>query len=211
MAVKLRLKTDLRAKIDCSTRWLSTTEMLRRYAQLRDYISDIEYEQINSSIPNPRENRKIDTLCSTFDELDSVCKALQQDEMTCSDARALFDEAIEYHLETGSRLGSASSIVHQPVFKTAIVKLQEGRINQLTQDKSKSVETLRVQQTSTWTESDLINFSLAERALKRRRKNTESTNNYMDVRFVLPTSNVCERLFSTAGFSLSYRRGRILP
>ena len=84
-------------------------------------------------------------------------------------------------------------------------------MNQLTQNERKSVETLRVHHTSTCTESDLINLSLAERTLKRRRKNTESINNYMYVRFVLPTSNVCERLFSTAGFSQSDRRGRVPP
>ncbi len=81
--------------------------MLRRYVQLHYYILNIEDEQIESSIANPRENRKIDTLCSTYDELDSVCKALLQDDVTCSGARALFDEVIKVHLKTASRLVSA--------------------------------------------------------------------------------------------------------
>ncbi len=33
---------------------------------------------------------------------------------------------------------------------------------------------------------------------------------YMDTRFILPTSNVFERLFSVAGYALGDRRGRML-
>ncbi len=51
---------------------------------------------------------------------------------------------------------------------------------------------------------------LAERLLKRRRvENAEVT--FIDSRFLFPTSNVCERLFSKAGYALSDRRRRIAP
>ena len=38
-----------------------------------------------------------------------------------------------------------------------------------------------------------------------------SGNNFLDTRFILPTSNICERLFSKAGFALSDRRKSIHP
>jgi hypothetical protein len=34
---------------------------------------------------------------------------------------------------------------------------------------------------------------------------------YMDLRFIVPTSNMCERLFSEAGYGHNYRRMRSLP
>ncbi len=33
----------------------------------------------------------------------------------------------------------------------------------------------------------------------------------MDVKFLVPTSNMCERIFSIAGHAISDRRERILP
>ncbi len=34
---------------------------------------------------------------------------------------------------------------------------------------------------------------------------------YMDLRFVTPTSNMCERLFSISGYALDNRRRGIIP
>ena len=53
-------------------------------------------------------------------------------------------------------------------------------------------------------------MSLAERALKKRRIANATQSRYMDTRYIFPTSNICERLFSTAGFTLSDRRRRLL-
>ena len=39
----------------------------------------------------------------------------------------------------------------------------------------------------------------------------EENSQYLDLRFMVPTSNLCERLFSKAGYSLGNRRGNILP
>ncbi len=53
--------------------------------------------------------------------------------------------------------------------------------------------------------------SLAERAIKKRRMVKNASNGYMDTRFILPTSNICTRLFSKAGYALHDRRKGILP
>ncbi len=53
-------------------------------------------------------------------------------------------------------------------------------------------------------------LSFAERLLKRSCvENAEVT--FIDSRFLFPTSNICERLFSKAGYALSDRRRRIAP
>ncbi len=48
------------------------------------------------------------------------------------------------------------------------------------------------------------NLSFGERALKKR-KISKTSSAYMDLRFIRPTSNMCERLFSVAGFTLNDR------
>jgi len=55
-------------------------------------------------------------------------------------------------------------------------------------------------------------MSLTERALKRRKvRSDQSPENYMDLRFIIPTSNICERFLSVAGNALTDRRQSMLP
>ena len=54
--------------------------------------------------------------------------------------------------------------------------------------------------------------SFAARALKKQRMSLSHTAQlYGDIRFILSTSNICERLFSTAGYVLNDRRKSIAP
>lgn len=54
-------------------------------------------------------------------------------------------------------------------------------------------------------------LSFSERAMKRRKKHESQCGMYVDVRFSLPTSNLRERFFSTAGHALGDTRKNILP
>lgn len=55
-------------------------------------------------------------------------------------------------------------------------------------------------------------FSLAERAIKKQKLDCGVIGaHYMDVRFLIPTSNFSERIFSTAGHVLNDRRKPISP
>ncbi len=54
------------------------------------------------------------------------------------------------------------------------------------------------------------NMSFTEKAL-RKREICKKTSEYMDTRFVFPTANIVERLFSKADYSLELRRGQISP
>ena len=40
---------------------------------------------------------------------------------------------------------------------------------------------------------------------------SSSTSSYIDVRFIRPTGNKCERQFSVAGFAFTKNRQRLLP
>lgn len=54
------------------------------------------------------------------------------------------------------------------------------------------------------------NFALRFLATKRHLVQNNSESAYFDFEFILPTSNVCERLFSVACYALGDRRGSIL-
>lgn len=65
-------------------------------------------------------------------------------------------------------------------------------------------------ETQVQNESDMdleVNLSFAERTLKQMRCNSvEDVHEYCDLRFLLSTSNICERLFSVASHALNCRR-----
>lgn len=54
-------------------------------------------------------------------------------------------------------------------------------------------------------EANDSDLSYVQRALKRR-KAMQGNPQYIDLRFLVPTSNKCERTFSKAGCALSDRR-----
>ena len=161
-------------------------------------------------IPTPREQRSIDTLTVQFRDFDSVTKALQRSNVSCSDVRALFDGVISEYLCTEARLSQTGNIVHSSYFESGVVKIQEGRVSELTTKENQAVRKLRQASSFVNVALDDGSCSFAERLLKRR-KSESSTDTFVDTRFLLPTSNLCERLFSKAGYALTCRRKKLSP
>lgn len=61
-------------------------------------------------------------------------------------------------------------------------------------------------------ESDSDNLNLAERTRKRRKlSQANKAADYMDVRFILAGSNICESFFSKAGFANDENRQAMIP
>lgn len=59
---------------------------------------------------------------------------------------------------------------------------------------------------------DEESLSFPQRALKRQRRiDVEDKDKYGDTRFLLASSNICERLFSVAGLAYSDRRKNSNP
>lgn len=140
-------------------------------------------------------------------DLNSVTCKLQDDCTTISDVRKLFDAVIDKFPETSSRLKPDAEIVRDDAFEAAVLKIQEETAT-LSEDEKESVTHLEILREETPEDSSL---SFAEAALKKRRLQDSSQASYLDLRFIVPTSNMCERLFSKAGHALSSRRMSILP
>ncbi len=122
----------------------------------------------------------------------------------------IFALVVEDYPDTDRRLSETAPIVANPSFESAIVKIQGNNCTSMTVEEIASVESLRVTITPAYVPAETEAPSLAERALKRR-KTTDLMFSYVDTRFLFPTSNVCERSFSSAKFALDDRRTRMTP
>ncbi len=98
--------------------------MLSRYQDIKEYIPDLQIDEMIDLIPTPREERTLERLLNQFQVFDSITKVLQRSSITCSEVRVLFDRMIEKFPETQSRLSSTANIVHDVAFESAIVKIE---------------------------------------------------------------------------------------
>ena len=69
-AAKLRKITHLRAKFDNVTRWSSAVQMLDRYLKLKDYIEQLEIDELDELALTTREVRQIEKVCTKLQQLD---------------------------------------------------------------------------------------------------------------------------------------------
>ena len=211
LGAKLKKLTNLTPKLRNVTRWSSSYQMVQRYVELREYLALLESDEVDALSLTPAENRRADALLLQLKPLESVNKVLQTNSTTVSDARALFDAVIQKYSDTTNRLSSSAGIVHSPDFENAVVKIQRNNSSALSREESVSVSSLLIEedQVQDFEEEGL---SFAMRALKRQRCMNERTKRrYCDTRFLLASSNLCERFFSRAGFALSDRRRGINP
>eukprot|EP00171_Calliarthron_tuberculosum_P009436 IDg9436t1 len=112
--------------------------------------------------------------------------------------------------ETTSKLTANTTIAHSPVFEAAIVKVQSDNQRALSRDERYVLSGLKIYESEEETPTEM-NLSFAQRVLKRQRVSSSVCNiSYIDLRFLLPTFNVCERLFSKAGYVINDRRKAIL-
>ena len=120
----------------------------------------------------------------------------------------MFDALIEKDPCTEGRLSPMAYIVHDAYFESAIVKLQRGNSTVLSLEEQRVVSALEINREENDADDlEILNF--AERALKRQRKNQVTmSRKFIDARFILATSNVCERLFSKVDHTLTDRRCR---
>lgn len=209
-AAKLRKYTPLVAKTKNSTRWSSTYEMIDRYRKIMPFLKKLDIENFDALLLLKKENEEVDELFIKLCDLQSVTKILQCDNTTLSEARVLFDAVIEDHPTISSRLGSDASIVHSPVFESAIRKLQHSVHGTLTEDEKESVDMLRISNENEIQVSVRTKMNYAERAIKKM-CTTTCNDKFMDTRFILATSNICERFFSKAGYAVNERRLSIKP
>ena len=209
---KLCKLAHLRRTSHVPTQWSSSAEMLHRHIKLKEPVTELDAVHFDVTLPANKENKATETLCKKYSELNSVTKLLQKSSTTCATVRAVFDEVIKDYSDRSGSLGASASIVHDTVFERVLVRLQNQRFESLSPEEKYTVTNLMSSQNDMMNRSS--NFSdlrIVERAIKRPWFAESSISCYVDTRFILPTSNACEQLFSKAGCTLPDRIISLIP
>lgn len=212
-AGKLRLKTKLEPVKRNATRWSSTYDMLKRFFQLLEFI-DIEDIQLASLIPSGRDMLALRNLMKDLQEFESTTKLLQNSDCNLSEVRGIFDAICLIYPDMEFYLDKNAQIVHTPDFENGIVKLIDGNDSGLEMEEEEILELfLNVDyMESQLKENEQMEQSIAQKALNLKRQRTVvSCSSYYDLRFIPPTSNVVERLFSNARLVLTDYRKSMTP
>ena len=211
---KLRRLTHLAPVVRNVTRWSSTYAMTRRYLKLEPFLSEIE--DLADHMLSRKEVKDVVELNQHLEDMDSVTKLLQSDDTDMAKVRALFDGVVGEYPIMAQYLAPSARIVQDPVFESAIVKLLQGQDSLLNVDEhavllSRGLESVDVAPVGGPVVA--VGTSFAQRLLQA--KSPDSTIGggrfYRDVRFVVPTSNMVERLFSKAKLVYTDRRQSLLP
>jgi hAT family C-terminal dimerisation region len=222
---RLRLMTALCPVKRNVTRWTGVPDMFERFERLLPNLNilvDGTNDELMDFVPSPAQKRNIRERKQALADFKSVTIALQRRDMTIKESDVLFQSIIDAYKDFNFEgyLGAHSDIIHDKPLESAVLKIQSGKENTLTELEKGAVEqlllpSLQVQDDAGGTGGNGAagadaQLSFAERALKRQRvQETAEGSKYVNTRFLLPTSCVVERLFSQAKRVFSPHRRRL--
>jgi hypothetical protein len=215
-AGRLRKHTLLTPIRRNATRWSSTYQMLKRWHQIRDHVLKIapDVEGLAELIPSAQDDIQLNTIMEQLQDFEDVTKLLQtRSGINLDDVRGLFDELMLKYPETSQYLSPDASIIHDPDFEEAIRKIIRGEVASLTDTEKEAVECFKLFPNANVPGAPSPEpQSFAERALKKRkRQQAEDGTAYQSLKWVPPTSNEVERLFSRAKLTIGRLRASLLP
>ncbi|KAE8969351.1 hypothetical protein PR003_g28662 [Phytophthora rubi] len=181
--------------------WEAVTFMVADNCNVNQYIGSRE----GAITMVGAESDKAHSLLKVLNDFEGVTKTLQRSTLTLSGTRRLFNLVIQRYPKLKPRLSATAAIVNYAALETGIVKLQ--RKEALTPaERAACVDFRRADETPSLQvpPSDL---SIVQQAFKKRK--TTKRSRYVDVAFIPPTSNECERFFSSAKLVYSDLRKRL--
>jgi hypothetical protein len=209
----LRKLTPLAPKPMNDTRWSSVYEMVRRFFEIIEELKSIA--DLRAIFPSPREIDAMDALRVELQTIQGFTVALQLGNLSMNEARALLDDLVERFSTMVSHLAPDAAIVLNPDFENGVVKVLDGELNQLTVDERRALapfERATVVATAAPRASvEPSGVALDVLRAKRARVADRVIMEYEDLRCILPTSNIVERVFSKAKLVYSPQRQRLSP
>ena len=126
-----------------------------------------------------------------------------------------FNSVISKYPQLEENIDDHAPIIHSKVFETALVKIQDGKVNKLEVDEVGSTKCLQVTAATQDIKAESDNtLDCAESILKKRKLEktaSEETKDFIHTRFFLATSNILERFFSSAGYAFIDYRQSLTP
>lgn len=194
------------------TRWSSTFEMISRYFELKEFLIRMDDPAISDLLPLPAEERDLKSVFSTLEKFESITVALQQPSLDLRDARVLMDDVIEHHQAMAHYLAPDALIVHSVSFESGIVKILSGQEVQLNQDELVICQQFEKVVPIVPVFENKKKLTYAETILQQNKiQRVDVVSRYEDLRYINPTTNLVERLFSVCKLTLTDYRQSLLP
>lgn len=219
-ASKLRKHKQLKPERRNMTRWSSTNKMLLKMKSLAPVIPLCGFpESVLQNVPSAFELLQIDEILQADEPFSSTSLALQREGSSAIDlstTRILFDKLIEIQPSCSRRLGSDAPIVHSPLFETAVCKVLSFNEESLSRQEKEAIKRFLIDEdTADENPEDADSDQdwaqrLIDGAVSVKRQRVEKSR-YRPMSHVSPTSNICERLFSTAKIIMRPHRKHMSP
>lgn len=144
--------------------------------------------------------------------MNTITKRLESDLVIMYDARVMFNSAIEQELMAIKRLGADAPIVKNVAFQKAIVKIQSEIEDSPTANERRAVVHLIRNRSTVSGAVCRREWGICDESPESKKRRAEKTFNsaYLNLEIIHPTYNICERVFSLAGYALEERREIIL-
>jgi hypothetical protein len=196
----------LMAKSINQTRWSSTFKMIERYLDLINYENGLIFALLGDNMSflplllSPFENKEIKEIFVKLQKMNSVCLYLQKTDTSLSDVRILFDKLVKEFPIMSSFLSADAEIIKYPQFESGIVKLQNQEEHLLNSEEKKCLDIFLNNDSNsldTMFVSDTNDSDFAYNILKQK-KIRKNDSLYRNVEYIVPSSNMVERLFSVS-------------
>jgi len=208
-AGKLRTKTPLEPVTRNDTRWSSTHNMLLRFFRIREFLDETDADLVYN-MPTPLEVNELSLAMADLLEFESTTKLLQDQQRTLSEVRVIFDAMLSKYPEMERHISQRGRILHSPDFENGLVKLQDELWGDLTTQEELLMRPFLLENADVQLISPTKPSSLAAAALKTKKRKIISCP-YINVSQIPPTSNIVERLFSSARLVLTDYRKSMTP
>lgn len=106
--------------------------MLKRFCHIKVNLPKLNIDAIDDLTPGLTEYNKIDKLCKPIKDLEFVIKEIQDEKITVSNVKHLFEDVFNVYPSSNDRLGPDASIIHSPNFKSAVAKILQILVSSLT-------------------------------------------------------------------------------
>ncbi|RHY82923.1 hypothetical protein DYB37_012401 [Aphanomyces astaci] len=192
----LRLLTPLAPKLRNDTRWSSTYAMVARFFEIKDHLAAIT--DLRAIFPAPVEIDAMHSLRAVLDVMQGFTLVFQREDLTLSEARVLMDALCDKFPSMSHHLSPRAAIVKHPDFETSVIKVIDGAVGELTEVERSALSRFEIATViSPVSQRSEASAGLAMDILrsKRAKLSDQVVMGYEDLRCVLPTSNIVERMY----------------
>ncbi|KAH9101483.1 hypothetical protein LEN26_015677 [Aphanomyces euteiches] len=165
---------------------------------------------IHHLLPTYKENCVLREIFPSLKRFNSVNLSLQSNSITLADARMLLNKLSLVHPDL-THLHPQGDIVRNPTFELAVVKVQDHQEAFLTNSEKVAIEKFLIDVCRDDDEEEVKDEEgfFAQEALREKKEQRSEfiSSRYTKLDFAFPTSNIAERLFSSAKHVLTdYRK-----